>query len=122
MLIWTATIILILTAFFAWVFFRKNREYYLYNDRSPINFFFKWGNTFHYVFKVGIIVLFTAIIFAFYKYILGASDNFAMMAAIIASIIIATGKELMDYYITLDDVIASIIGIGLGFLAISLLP
>ncbi len=59
-------------------------------------------------------------IFSFYKYLLSASDIFATTAALIAGIVLSGGKELLDIYITLDDIIASILGITLGFLAILL--
>jgi len=60
------------------------------------------------------------IIFSFYKYLLNASDVFAMSAALIAGIVLSGGKELLDKSITLDDIITSILGITLGFLAILL--
>lgn len=59
-------------------------------------------------------------IFSFYKYLFKASNVFALIAALIAGIVLSGGKELLDKYITLDDVIASILGIIIGFLAILL--
>jgi len=59
-------------------------------------------------------------IFSFYKYLLSVSNFFALTAAVIAGIVLSGGKELLDKYITLDDVIASILGIIIGFLAIIL--
>ena len=59
-------------------------------------------------------------IFSFYKYFLAASNVFTLIAALIAGIVLSGGKELLDKYITIDDVIASILGIIIGFLAIIL--
>jgi hypothetical protein len=59
-------------------------------------------------------------IFSFYKYLLSASNVFATVAALITGIVLSGGKELLDKSITLDDIVVSILGIILGFLAILL--
>ncbi|MDP2967222.1 MAG: hypothetical protein Q8N87_02315 [bacterium] len=120
MLIWIATIILASIIIGGWLFFKKNSDRYLYREKAPINFFFRWGNFCHYLFKIVIIILFMITIFSFYKYLFKASNVFALIAALIAGIVLSGGKELLDKYITLDDVIASILGIIIGFLAIIL--
>ena len=121
MLIWTATIILLLMAVFGWLFLRKNSERYLHGEKAPIDFFFQWGNFPHYLFKIAIIILFMLATFSFYKYLLSASNNFSLVSAVIAGVIIAGGKELLDKYITIDDVIVSVLTIILGALILLLL-
>ena len=121
MLIWTATIILVLIAVFGWLFLKKNSYKYLHGEGAPIDFFFQWGNFPHYLFKIAIIISFMLAIFSLYKYVLGASDNFAFILAVIAGIIIAGGKELLDIYITIDDVVVSVLSIILGALILLLL-
>ncbi len=103
------------------MFLKRDPDRYIHEKTSPINFFFRWGRLYHHFFKVAIIILFIIIIFSFYKYLLRASDVFAMSAALIAGIVLSGGKELLDKSITLDDIISSILGITLGFLAILLL-
>lgn len=120
MLVWTVTIILVLIIAGGWVFLKRNSDHYLHGEKSSINFFFRWGWLGHHLFKITIIVLFMVVIFSFYKYLLNTSNVFAMTAALIAGIVISAGKELLDIHITLDDVIASILGITLGFLVILL--
>ena len=120
MLVLIATIILVLITVGGWLFLKRDPDRYIHEQRSPINFFFKWGYLYHHFFKVAIIILFMIIIFSFYKYLLRTSDVFAMSAALIAGIVISGGKELLDTSITLDDIIASILGITLGFFAILL--
>ncbi len=121
MLIWIVTIILVLITVGGWLFLKRDPDRYIHEKTSPINFFFRWGRLYHHFFKVAIIILFIIIIFSFYKYLLRASDVFAMSAALIAGIVLSGGKELLDKSITLDDIISSILGITLGFLAILLL-
>jgi len=120
MLVQIVTIILVLITVGGWLFLKRDPDRYIHEQRSPINFFFKWGRLYHHFFKVAIIILFMVIFFSFYKYLLRTSDVFAMSAALIAGIVLASGKELLDKAITLDDIIASILGITLGFFAILL--
>jgi len=120
MLVLIVTIILVLITVGGWLFLKRDPDRYIHEQRSPINFFFKWGRLYHHFFKVAIIILFMVIFFSFYKYLLRTSDVFAMSAALIAGIVLASGKELLDKAITLDDIIASILGITLGFFAILL--
>ncbi len=120
MLVLIVTIILVLITVGGWLFLKRDPDRYIHEQKSPINFFFKWGYWYHHFFKVAIIILFMIIIFSFYKYLLRVSDVFAMSVALIAGIVLSGGKELLDKSITLDDIIASILGITLGFLAILL--
>jgi len=120
MLVWIVTIILVLIAVGGWFFIKRNADRYLHGEKSSINFFFRWGWFCHHLFKVTIIILFMVIIFSFYKYLLNTSNVFATTAALITGIVLSGGKELLDIYITLDDIISSILGITLGFLAILL--
>ena len=120
MLVWIVTIVLVSITVGGWLFLKRDPDRYIHEQKSPINFFFRWGYLYHHFFKVAIIILFMVIIFSFYKYLLRASDVFAMSAALIAGIVLASGKELLDKAITLDDIIASILGITLGFFAILL--
>ena len=120
MLIWIVTIILVLTAVFGWLFLKRDPDRYIHEQKSPINFFFRWGRFYHYFFKIAIIILFMIAIFSFYKYFLSASDVFALTSAVIAGIILSGGKELLDKYITLDDIITSILGIALGLFVLLL--
>lgn len=76
---------------------------------------------YHHFFKVAIISLFMILIFSFYKYLLDASNNFSIVAAVIAGIVLSGGKELLDKKITKDDVVTSIFGIMFGFFIIALL-
>jgi hypothetical protein len=120
MLIWIVTIILVLITVGGWLFLKRDPDRYIHEKSSPINFFFRWGRLYHHFFKVAIIILFMAIIFSFYKYLLRTSDVFAMSAALIAGIVLSGGKELLDKKITLDDIFSSIIGITIGFLVLLL--
>jgi hypothetical protein len=120
MLVWIVTIILVSIAVGGWLFIKRNTGRYLHGEKSSINFFFRWGWLCHHFFKVTIIVLFMIMIFSFYRYLLSASNVFATTTALIAGIVLSGGKELLDLGITLDDIIASILGITLGFLAILL--
>ena len=120
MLVQITTIILVLITIAGWLFLKRDPDRYIHEQRSPINFFFKWGRLYHHFFKVAIIILFMIMAFSFYKYLLRASDIFAMSVALIAGIVLSGGKELLDKSITLDDIIVSILGITLGFLAILL--
>ena len=115
MLILITTVVLISIAVLGWLFLKRDPDRYIHEQKSPINFFFKWGRPAHHIFKVGIIVLFMVLIFSLYKYLLKASNNFAIISALIAGIIISAGKELLDKKITKDDVLMSILGIILGF-------
>ena len=121
MLVLATTIVLISIAVFGWLFLKRDPERYIHEQKSPINFFFRWGRLYHHFFKVGIIILFMLVISSFYKYLLDASGFFASMAGLIAGIVLAGGKELLDKGITKDDVLTSILGIILGFLAIILI-
>ena len=120
MLVWTVTIILVLITVGGWLFLKRDPDRYIHEQKSPINFFFRWGRLYHHFFKVAIISLFMIIIFSFYKYLLNVSNIFALTVALVAGIVLAGGKELLDKSITLDDIIASILGITLGSLAILL--
>ncbi len=120
MLVLIVTIILVLITVGGWLFLKRDPDRYIHEQRSPINFFFRWGRLYHHFFKVAIIILLTIIIFSFYKYLLKTSDVFAMSAALIAGIVVSGGKELLDKSITPDDIFTSILGITLGFFAILL--
>ena len=120
MLVWIFTIILVLIAVGGWLFLKRDSDRYLREKGSPMNFFFRWGRLYHNFFKVAIITLFMVAIFSLYKYFLNTSDVFATTAALIAGIVLSGGKELLDKSITLDDIIASILGITLGFFVILL--
>ncbi len=120
MLVWIFTIILVLVTIGGWLFLKRDPDHYLHEKESPMNFFFRWGRLYHNFFKVAIIILFMIMIFSFYKYLLNVSNVFATTAALIAGIVLSGGKELLDKSITLDDIIASILGIALGFLVILL--
>lgn len=120
MLVWIFTIILVLITVGGWLFLKRNPDYYLHEKESPMNFFFRWGRLYHHFFKVAIIILFMLIIFSLYRYLLSASNVFATTAALIAGIVLSGGKELLDKSVTLDDIIASTLGVTLGFLVILL--
>ena len=60
-------------------------------------------------------------IFSFYRYLLNASDFFALISALVAGVVLSAGKELLDKAITLDDIFTSILGITIGFVIILLL-
>jgi len=113
--IFVVTIILILIAIGGWLFLKRDPEHYIHEQRSPINFFFKWGRLYHHFFKIGIIILFMVGIFSFYRYLFNASNTFSLSSALIAGIVLSGGKELLDKKITKDDIFASIIGIMIGF-------
>ena len=120
MLVFIVTVFLALIAAAGWLFLKRDPDRYIHEQRSPINFFFRWGRLYHHFFKIAIIISFMIGIFSLYKYLLNTSDVFAMSAALIAGIVLSGGKELLDKGITLDDIITSILGITLGFLAILL--
>lgn len=120
MLVWTVTIVLALVAVSGWLLINRDPDRYIHEKTSPINIFFKWGRSWHHVFKITTLVFFMAVIFSLYRYFLDASQVFSTVIAIMAGITLATGKELLDKAITKDDVISSISGIIAGFLAIYL--
>ena len=120
MLVWIVTIVLVSITVGGWLFLKRDPDRYIHQQKSPINFFFRWGYLYHHFFKVAIIILFMIIIFSFYKYLLRSSDVFALTSALIAGIVLSGGKELLDKSIILDDIIVSILAITLGFLAILL--
>lgn len=120
MLIWTVTIVLALMAIFGWLFIKRDPDRYIHEKSAPINIFFKWGRPWHHVFKIVIITLFMFMIFFLYRYLLNASFVFSTCITVIAGIVLAGGKELLDKAITKDDVITSISGVIVGFLAIHL--
>lgn len=120
MLVWAVTIALVLIAVSGWLFLKRDPDRYIHEKKSPINFFFKWGRLCHHLFKVVIITLFMVAIFSLYKYLLKASDVFAVSAALVSGVILSGGKELLDKAITRDDVITSVLGITLGFITILL--
>jgi hypothetical protein len=117
MLVKIVTIILISIAIGGWLFLKRDPDRYIHEQKSPINFFFKWGRLYHHFFKVAIIGLFMIGISSLYKYLLNTSDVFALTSGLVAGIVLAGGKELLDKGITLDDVFASIVGITFGFFA-----
>lgn len=120
MLVWIVTVILILGAVLGWLFLKTDTERYIHQETSPMNIFFRWGLFWHHVFKIEIIAVFMMVIFALYKYPLETSNFFAFLAAVIAGAVLSGGKELLDKAITLDDIVASIIGIAVGCLIIYL--
>ena len=120
MLIWIVTIILALLIIGGWLFLKRNPDRYIHEQKAPINFFFQWGYFYHHLFKIAVIILFMIAIFSFYKYLLLASNIFALIAALIAGIVLSGGKELLDKYFTRDDIIASVLGIIIGLLLIIL--
>ena len=114
MLVWIVTIFLVLIAVAGWLFLKKDSARYIHGQKSPINFFFKWGNLYHHFFKVAITAAFMIIIFSLYKYLLNTSNIFAAISALVAGVVLSGGKELLDKGIQLDDVISSFIGIAFG--------
>lgn len=108
MLVWIVTAILFLSAVGGWLFLKKDPDHYIHEQKSPINFFFKWGRLYHHFFKVAIIAAFIILIFSLYRYLLNVSYNFSLTVASIAGLVLATGKELLDKYITADDVFSSL--------------
>ncbi len=94
---------------------KRDPDRYIHEEKSLMNIFFKWGRSWHHIFKVVIIILFMAAIFSLYKYFLATSSVFALTAAVVAGVILSGGKELLDKKITLDDVVSSTLGIILGF-------
>lgn len=117
MLIWITTAVLALIAGIGWLFLKRDPDRYIHEKTSPINFFFKWGHFYHHFFKIAILIVFVIAIFSLYKYLLGASNILAIAFGIIAGIVLAGGKELLDKSIQLDDVIASTVGVSLGAVA-----
>ena len=95
---------------------KRDPDRYIHEKTSPMNIFFKWGRFWHHIFKIAIIALFMLTIFSLYKYLLAASQSFALTAAAVAGVILSGGKELLDKAITLDDIVSSAIGIIIGFL------
>ena len=57
-------------------------------------------------------------VFVFYKHILGASNNFSIVIAVLAMIGVSMGKEMLDRYIQFDDVLFCSIGIIVGGLLV----
>ena len=120
MLIWIVTIILVLITVGGWLFLKRDPDRYIHEQKSPINFFFRWGRLYHHFFKVAIIILSMIVIFSFYKYLLNASNFFALTSALITGVVLSLGKELLDKGISPDDIFTSILGITLGFFTIFL--
>jgi len=114
MLIWITTVILALIAGIGWLFLKRDPDRYIHEKTSPINFFFRWGRSYHHFFKVAILIVFVIAIFSLYRYLLGASSVLAITFGILAGTVLAGGKELLDKNIQLDDVFTSLLGISLG--------
>lgn len=115
MLIWIVTAVLVLMAASGWLFLRRDADRYIHEETSLMNIFFKWGRAWHHVFKVAIIVLVMIVVFSLYRYLLSASQVFALTSAVAAGVILTGGKELLDKKITLDDVVSSTAAIIFGF-------
>jgi len=64
--------------------------------------------------------VFLVLIFSLYKYLLNASNTFAIVLALIAGIVLSGGKELLDKGIQTDDIFSSFLGIALGLSIIML--
>lgn len=120
MLILFSTVILIGLMAGGWLFLKRDPERYIHEEKSPINLFFRFGRFYHHFFKIAIIAIFMILIFSFYKFILGASNLFSIAISSLAGTALTGGKELLDKKITLDDVIASLLGLSLGLLLIYL--
>jgi hypothetical protein len=120
MLVFIVTVLLALIAATGWLFLKRDPDRYIHEQKSPINFFFKWGRLYHHFFKVGIIAVFLVLIFSLYKYLLNTSNTFAIALALIAGIVLSGGKELLDKDIQTDDIFSSFLGIALGLSIIML--
>jgi len=120
MLVFIVTVLLALIAAVGWLFFKRDPDRYIHEQKSPINFFFKWGRLYHHFFKVGIIAVFLVLFFSLYKYLLNTSNTFAIVLALIAGIVLSGGKELLDKGIQTDDIFSSFLGIVLGLSIIML--
>lgn len=103
-----------------WLFLKRDPERYIHEEKSPINLFFRFGRFYHHFFKIAIIAIFMILIFSFYKFILGASNFFSIAISSLAGTALTGGKELLDKKITLDDIVASLLGLALGILLIYL--
>ena len=121
MLVWLVTIFLALAAAGGWLFLKRDPARYIHEKSSPINFFFRWGRLYHHFFKVAIIAAFMVAIFSFYKHFLNTSDGFATASAVVAGLVLSGGKELLDKNIQLDDIIFSLLGMGLGLIIVLLI-
>lgn len=120
MLVWMVTALLALIAAAGWLILKRDPDRYIHEKKSPINFFFRWGRFCHHLFKVAIIAILMLLVFSLYKYLLNTSNAFAAALAVIAGIVLAGGKELLDKYIQAGDVVSSVVGIALGFFIILL--
>lgn len=120
MLVWVVTAFLALIAIGGWLILKRDTDCYIHEEKSPINFFFKWGRFYHHFFKVAIIAAFMVLIFALYRYLLNTSNNFAVILAVITGVVLSGGKELLDKHIQADDIFSSFLGIALGFFIILL--
>jgi len=120
MLVFIVTLLLALIAAAGWLFLKRDPDRYIHEQKSPINFFFKWGRLYHHFFKVGIIAVFLVLFFSLYKYLLNTSNTFAIVLASIAGIVLSGGKELLDKGIQTDDIFSSFLGIALGLSIIML--
>lgn len=120
MLVFIVTALLALITAGGWLILKRDPDRYIHEQKSPINFFFRWGRLYHHFFKVAIIIVFMILIFSLYKYLLNTSNNFAIVLALISGIVISGGKELLDKRIQADDILSSLLGIVLGLSIIML--
>ena len=58
------------------------------------------------------------IIFSLYRFLLDATFVFSLTIAIVASVVLSGGKELLDKAISLDDILVSIFSTAAGSLII----
>lgn len=121
MLAWIVTILLVLFAGIGWLALRKKVEPIYTIVYKPVNWMWMGGSKYHHFWNIFINIVGVAAVFALYKYILGASNVFAMVIAIIAMIGVSMGKEMLDRYVQLDDVLFCSLGIIIGGLIVKLL-
>lgn len=116
MLAWLVTIVLVLFAGLGWLALKKKIEPIYTIVYTPVNWLWFGGSNWHHTFNILVNMVIVVGVFAFYKYILDASSIFSFIVAILLSMGISAGKEMLDKYIQKDDIIACLTGIGIGAL------
>jgi glycopeptide antibiotics resistance protein len=115
---WIVTIILVLLAGLGWLALKKKVEPIYSIVFKPINLLWLGGSRYHHIFNVLVNVVVVVAVFSFYKFALDASNMFSIVIAILAGVGISGGKEMLDKYVQLDDVIFCVAGILIGGLLV----
>ena len=119
---WVITLLLVLAAGLGGFALKKKVEPVYSIIYRPVNILWAGGSKVHSFFNVAVNVAGVLIVFGFYKFILGQSNAWSLIIAIIAMVGVSGFKEVgLDDYVQLDDIMACSAGIVLGAFTIRFL-